>query len=204
MGKMGIRNGTAFLLTIFLLASISLNPAFAHRFNVALVIPITSAGADQGRQYLEGFMLATSERDSHPDEESDGHLGGLDVYVTVIDAQADPGAEIERIVSQAEIDIVAAFGSEETLSLVGKLLERENILLLLPAQTPFPQSDLPAVAAFATAYENRYGGRPSVQATQGYNTARRIDVAVRAQGGVDNTELLIRNFRETANGFIRE
>jgi hypothetical protein len=200
---MGIHNGAAFLVAIFLLVSVSLNPAFAHRFNVALVIPVTNAGADQGREYLEGFMLATSERDSHADEESDGHLGGLDVYVSVIDAQADPGTEIERIVSQAEIDIVAAFGSEETLFLVGRLLEGENIVLLLPAQTPFPQSDMPAVAAFASAYENQYGGRPSSQAAQGYNTARRIDVAVRAQGGVDDTELLIQSFRETASGFIR-
>ena len=200
---MRIRTGVTLLLTTFLLASISLNPVFAHRFNVALVIPMTNPGADQGRQYLEGFMLATSERDSHADEESDGHLGGLDVYVTVIDALGDVGAEFERIVSQAEINIVAAFGSEETLSLVGKLVERESIVLLLPAQMPFPQSDMPAVAAFASAYENQYGGRPSTQATQGYNTARRIDVAVRAQGGVDNTELLIQNFRQTAYGFIR-
>ena len=200
---MRIRNGVAFLLRIFLLVSISLNPAFAHRFNVALVIPISDPGADQGRQYLEGFMLATSERDSHPDEESDGHLGGLDVYVTVIDAQGDVGTEFARIVSQAEIDIVAAFGSEETFSLVGKLVEREGMVLLLPAQTPFPQADMPAIAAFASTYENQYGGRPSTQAAQGYNSARRIDVAVRAQGGVDNTELLIQSFRESTYGFIR-
>ncbi len=185
------RNGATCLLTIFLLVSISFNPAFAHRFNVALVIPMTNAGADQGRQYLEGFMLATSERDSHADEESDGHLGGLDVYVTLIDALGDVSTEFERIVAQAEIDIVAAFGSEETLSLVGRLVERKSIVLLLPAQTPFPQSEMPAITAFASAYENQYGDRPSAQAAQDYNTARRIDVAVRAQGGVDNTEMLI-------------
>jgi hypothetical protein len=200
---MGIRNGAAFLVAIFLLALNSLNPAFAHRFNVALVIPMTSAGNNQGRQYLEGFMLATSERDSHADEESDGHLGGLDVYVTVIDALGDVSTEFERIVSQAEINIVAAFGSEELLFLVGKLVERERLVLLLPAQTPFPQSDMPAVAAFAFAYENQYGGRPSTQAAQGYNTARRIDVAVRAQGGIDDKELLVQSFRETAYGFVR-
>jgi hypothetical protein len=201
---MGIRNGAAFLVAIFLLASNSLNPAFAHRFNVALVIPVTNAGADQGREYLEGFMLATSERDSHADEESDGHLGGLDVYVTVIDALGDVSTEFERIVSQAEINIVAAFGSEELLFLVGKLVERERLVLLLPAQTPFPQSDMPAVAAFASAYENQFGDKPSTRATQGYNTARRIDVAVRAQGGVDDKELLVQSFRESASGFIRE
>jgi hypothetical protein len=198
---MNTRTGVTLLLTIFLLASISLNPAFAHRFSVALVVTTTNAGADLGRQYLEGFMLATSERDSHADEESDGHLGGLDVYVTVIDAQGNISTEIERIVSQAEIDIVAAFGSEEIFSLVEKLVDGGNIVLLPLGQSPFSQSDMPAVAAFASTYEKQYGAKPSVQAAQGYNTARRIDVAVRVQGGVDDRESLIQNFRETANGF---
>ena len=114
---MKICQGVSFLLTIFLLGTISFNPAYAHRFYVALVIPFSNAVADQGRQYRQGFMLATTERDSHPDEESDGHLGGLDVYVSVIDSQGDIRTEMERIVSQGRIDIVVAIGSEKTLSL---------------------------------------------------------------------------------------
>ncbi len=198
---MKICNWVSFLLTIFLLGSISLNPAYAHRFYVALVIPLSNAEAGQGRQYRQGFMLATTERDSHPDEESDGHLGGLDVYVSVIDSQGDIRTEIERIVSQGRIDIVVATGSEKTLSLVGNLLDGGNIALLAPGQTPFSQSDMPAVVAFTSAFENQYGGRPSAQAAHGYNAARRIDVAVRTQGGADDAEELVRIFKRTASGF---
>ncbi len=39
--------------------------ALAHRFNVALVIPLSNAASAQGRQIRDGFMLATKERDSH-------------------------------------------------------------------------------------------------------------------------------------------
>ncbi len=198
---MKICNRVSFLLTIFLLGSISLNPAYAHRFYVALVIPLSNAEAGQGRQYRQGFMLATTERDSHPEEESDGHLGGLDVYVSVIDSQGDISAEVERIISQGRIDIVTVIGSEKTLTLVGDLLEGEEIALLLPGHTPFSRSDMPAVVGFTSAFEGQYGGKPSARAAQGYNAARRIDVAVRTQGGADDTDELVRNFRQTASGF---
>ncbi len=198
---MKISNAVVFWPTIFLLGSIAFNPAYAHRFYVALVVPLSNALADQGRQYRRGFMLATTERDSHPDEESDGHLGGLDVYVSVIDSQRDVSAEIERMVSQDRIDIVTVIGSDRTLSLAGKLLDGKSIALLPPGQAPFSQPDTPGVMAFRSAFENHYGDPPSAQAAQGYNAARRIDVAVRAQGGVDDTEQLVRNFRQTASGF---
>ena len=188
-------------LTIIAALALTINPAFAHSFNVALVIPLSNAAMAQGRQMLDGFMLATRERDSHPGQESDGHLGGLDVYVTVIDEMGDVTADIERVATQGEVDIVAAFVSEATLSLVRKLLDIRKVALLLPGQSPFSKSDLPAVAAFISDFEREYGVRPSSHAAQGYNAARRIDVAVQAQSGVGNTASLQRNFRETAHGF---
>jgi hypothetical protein len=195
-------NVVVYLLTVLLLGSISLNPAYAHRFYVALVIPLSNAEADQGRQYRQGFMLATTERDSHPDEEADGHLGGLDVYVSVIDSQGDVSTEIGRIVSQDRIDIVTVIGSDKTLSLAGKLLDGTDIALLPPGQSPFSQSDKAGVIAFRSAFKDHYGDQPSDQAAQGYNAARRIDVAVRSQEGVDDTEQLARSFSQTASGFI--
>ena len=198
---MKISNAAVFLLTIFLLGSIAFNPAYAHRFYVALVVPLSNAEADLGRQYHRGFMLATTERDSHPDEESDGHLGGLDVYVSVIDSQGEVRTEIERMVAQDRIDIVTVIGSGKTLSLAGKLLDGKNITLLPPGQSPFSQPEMPGVAAFTSAFESHYGDPPSAHAAQGYNAARRIDVAVRTQGGVDDTEELARSFRQTASGF---
>ncbi len=146
---MKIRNKAAFLfLTMIAEIALTINPALAHRFNVALVIPLSKAASVQGRQIRKGFMLATTERDGHPDQESDGHLGGLDVYVAVIDERGDVAADIGRIATQGEVDIVAAFGSEKTLSLIRKLLDGKKVALLLPGLSPFSKSDLPAVAAF--------------------------------------------------------
>ena len=145
-------------------------------------------------------MLATAERDSHPAQESDGHLGGLDVYITVINERNDVSASIMRLAERSEVDIVAAFTSQETQSLIRILLEGKAVALLLPGQTPFSRTDLPAVAAFKSAYKHRYGTNPTSGTAQGYNAARRIDVAVRTQGGVGDTALLVRTIRHDAAG----
>jgi hypothetical protein len=191
-------NKTVFLiLTLCAAITLTLNPARAHRFNVVLLVPLSNATQTQVQQIREGFMLATAERDSHPDQESDGHLGGLDVYVTVIEGTA----KFERLATQGTISIVAAFGAKADLIPVRKTLDEKKIVLLLPSQPLFPNSGPPAVAAFNSAYQREYGNTPSIHAAQGYNAARRIDVAVRAQGGVDNSELLRQSFRKTATGF---
>ncbi len=176
-------------------------PALAHRFSVALVIPLSGDAALQGRQYREGFMLATTERDSHPDQESDGHLGGLDVYVSNIDALGDFAAGIEQIAAQGEISILTASGSPDMLAKIDKRLAGTEIVLLRPGQTPFSTPDAPAVAAFSAAYERAYGAKPSSEAAQGYNAARRIDSAVRAQEGVDDPASLREMFGQSANNF---
>jgi outer membrane PBP1 activator LpoA protein len=192
--------GSLLLMTVLVFPLLH-GRARAHRFNVALVVPLSNAASAQGRQIREGFMLATKERDSHPDQESDGHLGGLDVYVTVIDEQGDFATEIARIVAQGAVDIVVAFGSDTTLALIGKLLDGKKAVLLQLGQSPFARPAQPGVAAFIFAYEREYGGRPSSHAAQGYNAARRIDVAVRTQGGADDPAALRRDFRKTARDF---
>ena len=109
---MTIRNRTAAVL-LALIAGVMVfaPPAWAHSFNVALIIP----ASPEGREIRDGFMLATTERDSHPDEESDGHLGGLDVYVTVIEAgESGPGPG--QLVRQGQADIVAIIGLGEMRS----------------------------------------------------------------------------------------
>ena len=177
------------------------NPTLAHSFKVVLIVPLSGAESIRGRQIREGFMLATAERDSHPEQVSDGHLGGLDVYLTTIDGQGHVGAEIERLARQGMVDIVAAFGPETMLSRIGKQLDERAAVLLRPGETPFSDAALPAVRAFIAASERAYGARPSSHAAEGYNAARRIDGAVRSQGGVDDRASLRRHFRLTEHGF---
>jgi hypothetical protein len=201
---MKIQTRIAFLLLAMVAANLLVaGPALAHRFNVALVLPpltATTAVPDQARQIRAGFMLATTERDSHPDQESDGHLGGLDVYVAVIDGAGDAAAEIGRIARSGAADIVVAFGSDALQSRIAKLLEGAKTVLLRPGPTPFGNAARPAVAAFKASYRKQYGGAATPNAARGYNAARRIDLAVREQGGTDDQARLRRNFRATARG----
>ncbi|MFP6746596.1 MAG: hypothetical protein VCD66_03220 [Alphaproteobacteria bacterium] len=199
---MYIANTAAFLFLAMITATmLPINPALAHGFRVALIVPGPNAGSVQGGQFQKGFMLAATERDGHPDQESDGHLGGLDVYVEVIYGQGDIAAGFRRIVARGEVSIAVAFGSDATIARVRKFLDGKAITLLPPGQSPFARSETAPVAAFIAAYKLFYGHGPTSQAAQGYNAARRIDVAVRAQGGVSDPSLLRASFRATARGF---
>ena len=193
---------TLLALALVAVVALGIGPAVAHRFNVALVVPRSDGAFLDGRDIRDGFMLATAERDSHPDQESDGHLGGLDIYVTVIGSQGNITAEIERIARQREVDIVVAFGSEETRSMVQGLLDGTRVVLLLPGQPTLSWPGSPAEKAFNAAYEQAYGYAPTSRSAQGYIAARHIDAAVRAQGGVDDTAALRQVLDETARDFV--
>jgi hypothetical protein len=158
----------------FLILFSSVSPLFAHSFTVAILL--------QDKQFHNGFMLAASERDGHPDETADGHLGGLDVFVSIVDTPA----EIE-----GDIDIVVLREGQKNLAAIP----------LYPGQTPFAQSDQPRVKQFITAYNTAYGMMPTARAAQGYNAALRIDRALRPWDGVENRAEILRSFKQTANDF---
>ena len=183
--------------------ALTVSPAFGHSFNVALIIPMSKGAADQGRQIQNGFMLATAERDSHPDQESDGHLGGLDVYVTIIDETGDVAADIKRLAGKADTDIVIAISpdAQKTAKVIAPLLAGTNITLLTPGSTPFTNKSLPGVIAFGAAYQKSYGTAPTALSARGYNAARRIDRAVRAQSGVGDRASLRQNLADSARRF---
>jgi len=197
---MKIRKMMFFVLAVMLVKSaFAITPALAHSFKVMLVLPAPTAAASQARPLREGFMLATTQRDSHPDQESDGHLGGLDVYVNVVEEHKIVPSDFERSVTQS--DIVVVFGSAKTQSLVKEFVREMRPILLVPGQSAFSNPALPGVAAFITAFEAAYGETPSQPAAQGYNAARRIDLAVRAQGGVEDIAALRRSFAQTMRDF---
>jgi len=166
------------------------NPALSHSFNVALVLPGTPASSPQARQIRQGFMLATTERDGHANEESDGHLGGLDSYVS---QATTPG--------NMDADIVALLGSKESTALFRQQVNQDSIAILTPGKTPFANKTDSGVANFIASFKAAYGTDPTAAAAQGYNAARRIAAAVRAQGAADNKKQLTDNFKQTANSF---
>ncbi|MBT8433947.1 MAG: hypothetical protein KJN95_04770 [Gammaproteobacteria bacterium] len=78
------------------------NNADAHSFNLIFIAPISD---QSGRSALDGFLLATTEQDSHEFETSDGHLGGLDSHVYKVDNTAGKvmtTAQLEKTIAEAE------------------------------------------------------------------------------------------------------
>jgi hypothetical protein len=69
-------------LTLALILSPTAAPALAHEFELLLVAPPEATEAVLG-QMRAAFLIASHERDSHPDETSEGHLGGMDVQLTL-------------------------------------------------------------------------------------------------------------------------
>ncbi|MCF6327549.1 MAG: hypothetical protein L3J21_09700 [Devosiaceae bacterium] len=183
------------------LSFFTLSGALAHSFNVTLIIPLSGPDEAQGEQFLDGFMLATRERDGHPNEESDGHLGGLDVYVTTIDDSEDIGAQIEVINAGSQANIVGYFTSEINSATIQNTLDQSNIALLVPGEISDENGELLGSDSFFTIFNEDYNADPTAAAIRGYNTARRIDQAIRAQGAASNVSDLMENFNQSATNF---
>lgn len=180
---------TLCLLLGFLFPLVTAPSALGHSFAVAFVAPFTGAEADRGARWLQGFLLATRERDAHPGEESDGHLGGLDVYVLKVDTNAGAGhaGTWVNAPGDAAPDIVTGPGA-------GDDAFRQRFA---PAPAIVTDAVLEAAASidpqrlrtqdgrsFGAAYREVHGRIPETDATAGYLTARIIDRAVREAGDV--------------------
>lgn len=190
--------------TVLLLAGV----ANAHSFNVALLIGAADPAAADGSAVRDGFLLATRERDGHSGQESDGHLGGLDVYLFVIDGGDDPVAAARAALDQQSIDILAATDTIAPIAALRALTAGSRTVLMAPGTVPFPveaasggAARTAAVQRFIDAFAADYGDAPTAAAARGYNAARRIDTAVRAQGGVSDTIRLEQALRDSERRF---
>jgi len=126
----------------------------AHSFDLALLLPLSGPERELGERMRAGFLEATRAFDGHPDEQSDGHLGGLDVHVTVLDSA--PGGE-------------ELAGIGQPAFLVGRL----------PSELPA----VPARAGAPLRIAIRGAVEPEQAAAVGYDLARLVALAVRARGG---------------------
>lgn len=179
-------------------------PAAAHSFNVALIVPLSGANAEDGGQMREGFMLAARERDAHAGQESDGHLGGLDVYVYPADSVKAAADFNGSMPANREIDIVAVSATEEALKrIAAQAGDMRTVVIRITERTPLSGDGgaAGAAAAFIAAFRAAYGYDPGPAAAQGYRVARRIDEAVRAQAGVDDRFSLAERFRRSEKEF---
>lgn len=169
--------------------------AKAHSFNVGLVIALSEQSDANIRQALDGFLLATRERDSHPDTVSDGHLGGLDVYLFPVDLKRESLAGVQALMQREQIDILAVIGPDDAAEQFRPLVAGSKTVLLTPGRLASPPTQ-----AFANAFQTAFGYAPAMPAAEAYNAARRIDAAVRPLDGVGDSAALRRALDHTRDG----
>ncbi len=128
-------------------------------------------------------MFAARERDGHPDEESDGHLGGLDVYILRVDTGGGKDAvlaALDRLAAESDIRFITGIAPAPVRQAI-----RERYAGPLPAvafgAAP-PQATTMDGAPFAPAFAARFGYEPTAAALQAYAGARFIDRVVRRLG----------------------
>ncbi len=177
------------------------NAARAHSFTVAL----HAVGANQPATLasaIRGMRLAATERDGHADETSDGHLGGLDLFILPWPTEVTHGITWLKGAPQNKPDIIVVIGPPDAAAPAIQASQTKAVAIgsgVLPADAYWLNEDT-APQAFAARFRAAYGVAPDRQAAAGYNAARRIDLAVRAQGGVTDRDDLAEALANTAKG----
>ena len=170
--------------------------ARAHSFTVVFVGSFAGPAAAVSKQMLDGFLLATRQQDAHADEESDGHLGGVDVYVVPLDEAGNAGSLPATRGAAAAKDSDAVF----VTGLVSCVKSLSALRRRFPARATFVgtiarggsvagisvwrrEGGTAANRQFVKSFKSAYGYPPTPAAAQGYDAARLIASAVRGLGG---------------------
>ena len=185
--------GVVALLLAMLLATPRL--ALAHEFAVAIRADSASVMASA----IRGMRLAATERDAHAGETSDGHLGGLDLFILTRPPGLDHGIDWLRRTDSGDPDITVNMAGAEDLVdasagsgiVIGTGMLRTGLAWDGGAQS---------ANDFAARYRAAYGQPPDLSAARAYNAARRIDLAVRPLGSVADTEALAESLSATSGG----
>jgi hypothetical protein len=159
-------------------------PASSHSFDTVFVVPVTGLQTEAGKQARDGFMFAARERDGHPNETADGHLGGLDVYLRVIDSMAHPGklaAKVGELTRRAADDAPWIVGPAALLAAIrSRVGNAEWLPIDLSGGAPLDIRTMDG-RSFRAAFEDVFGYTPTQAVLAGYGAARRIDKTVRAR-----------------------
>ncbi len=177
--------------------------AGAHVFTVLIASPNSGPEGNLGLTTYHGFIIAIAERDAHPNETADGHLGGLDVNVHRFDSAAEDAAQaLRERLQQGDIDVFVTVAAGTEAEALRSIAESAGIVTFAPAPLPFdgPPGSAPTASKFAAAFEEHFDVAPDRNAAQAYQTARRIEDAVRPFDSAANTPELRQRLQATANG----
>ncbi|SFF25183.1 hypothetical protein SAMN04488523_1394 [Sulfitobacter brevis] len=191
---------TYIAITLLTILAVMPKVAIAHNF----VVTLDATGAAHPVQLdsaVQGMRLAAGERDSHAAETSDGHLGGIDLFIRFRPANAGDGIEWLKGAPDKVATIIVDFsGSETAMSQVAS----GGAVVIGPGALPRDEIwsadtvDLPT--GFAARYLANFGSMPDRRAAQGYNAALRIDQAVRSSGAVLDSDTLRQSLDLSAEG----
>ena len=178
--------------------TVTANMATAHEFTAGLLV----AGEEREARLAEavnGFLLAADERDGHADETSDGHLGGVDVQLLPLPAEA--AGQVAGLVGTPRTppDVLVVIGPEPEGSAATASLAFAGVVLR-PGALPNGWAADNDAGSFAARYRSTYGVAPTEAAALGYNAARRLDIAVRPLDGVAPRAALVASLAETESG----
>jgi hypothetical protein len=177
---------------------------WAHSFDIAVIAPFSGPEATVGASLWQGMRIATREADGHPQETSDGHLGGVDSNLRRVDSQAGTPQVTQQLRTLGERQgfLIAVLGPNQA-SMLEALPEEIPAVVLLAVNegVQAPKHFTPPVLssgrrlAFSDAYRQFYGSEPDRVAQRGYAIARLIDIAVRpTDGHFTNKALLQQQF----------
>lgn len=104
-------------------------------------------------------MFATGKRDGHPDEPADGHLGGLDVDIEVVDSAGgveEMLAQVWELVEREHAEVVSGVVPSERRENIRRQAEGTLTILIAPNGDPpshiRPIDDRPFAVAFEQVY----------------------------------------------------
>lgn len=172
------------------------NVAQAHSFSVAIVAD-DAGNLAEVQSSINGFLVASAERDGHANETADGHLGGLDVFFTPLPASLAP--DIAGLVNQPSgpFDIAVVLGDSADIAGISGI--GATTVVMEPGALP----NAAQRADFAIRYTARFALQPTDAAAKGYNAARRIDLAVRALGSASEPGALRALLAETSRAGVQ-
>lgn len=170
-------------LALALSAAIA-SPALAHEFNLLLLAPAAASGTEMD-DMRTAFLIASAERDSHANETSEGHLGGLDVQLTLMrigEAAADevPDVVVAPFAAAGDAQVAALAAPGDAVIVDAEVLART---------VPEERDDL---APFAERFLAETGRTADAAALGVYRAARVVDLAVRSVDSVDDRDSLRR------------
>jgi hypothetical protein len=174
-------------LPFALILALAASPAVAHEFELLLLAPPEATEATLN-QMRTAFLIAAHERDSHPDETSEGHLGGMDVQLTLEPLGAAPAMEdlafvVAPFASAGNPEVTALAAADDAV-----VIDRGHLAAMPPGLDRID----PALPPFADRFRAETGQAPGPEATATYQAALLVDLAVRPLDSVTDREALRR------------